>query len=212
MTQRIGTETEKRDIFFRSVLDDHLNGETHALTRLLAVERIPIAMEEADQEALLDRMMRTPLQSGVLDLLNDLVLKTTLTSLLSAAQEKLQKASQPVLYVSFKHYPAPLPEDGGWARCTDTNPRMKPWAKIFKKYGGEEGTIIGSSRNMENLRQAYTHNLPLDVLITHGADEGAPKAEDRKKMLMRFIIFEPFPDDQKGFCIYVKDTPTATKK
>ena len=206
MTRRVGTEIEKRDTFFRGVLNEYLDGESHALTRLLGVKRIPIEMEDEDQEALLDRMMRTPTQAGVLDLLNDLIMKTTLASLLSIAQERLQASSMPTLYVSFKHYPAPLPEDGGWARCKDSNPRMKPWAKIFKEYGGEEGTIIGSSRNMENLRQAYTQNLPLDVVITHGADLSAPKAEDRQKMLMRFIIFEPVPEDQKGFCIYVTET------
>ena len=205
MAKRVASEIEKRE-FYGLVLNDVLVGD-NALARRLERD-IPVQMEESDIEALLDRMMKTPLQKDVMDLLDDIVFKPSMTSLLSDRQDALKIAKKPTLNVVFKHFPAPSKADGGWLGCKNTHPQMKAWALIYTKY---EEYIVSSSRNKYNLRMACEHELPVDIVITKGFDtEGACK-ELRKKRLLRFVIFEPLAENQKG-CDVFTQVNEKTKK
>lgn len=195
MSKQLATEQEKRDFFNEQVLGTFIDDGQHLLqNRLHRV--IPLIMSNEDRQALVDRMMRTPKQEDVYHLLNDMVCKSDMT-VFSEDQIELRDAPEGTpLNVVFKHFLPPSAKDGGWVKAHEGHPKMKAWSETYYKY---VEAVNASSRNGENLRHAWVNDLPIDVAIT--------TSTLGKKNLMRFVIYEPYPDNQKGFPMY--STPTV---
>lgn len=196
--KRVATDQEKREFLLKPALDDAIAGE-NPLSR--ALERsITVEIEPEDYEALLNRMMRTPVQAHVKELLDDVFLKESMASLLSETQLELKAAKAPTVVMWVEHFPAPPKADGGWLKCKDTHPCMQPWIALYEKY--EE--CVATSRNKLNIRRACQENLPIDIVITKCYDAKGKTSEERKKKLLRFVVFEPLAENQKGFDSYIE--------
>lgn len=204
MSKRLATEEEKKEAL-NETLSEIIDGE-HGLSHSLE-RRLPLTISDEDYETLLTRMMKTPKQIEVFELLQDIIFKPVMANYLSERQKLLQSAVEPVINVAFKHFRAPTLGDGGWEKCKAINPQNKVWAPYFDNY---KDYIIESERNAKNLRLARERNMPIDIVITTAWDEQALKPEDREPQLIRFVIFEPLAENQRGFQGYV--TPVVTKK
>jgi len=198
--KRIATQDEKK-AFFNVLLDELIegNGDVNALTRRVG-RQIPVVLAKEDGDALFERIMKTPKQIDVKALFDDILCRSDMEDLsdLEVAFRDAPKKLTPKVTVLFKHFTAPPSCVGGWRACADTHPMMEAWAVVFRKY---RDYIITSSRNTNNVRFAVTNNLPIDIVITHGHGYDTKKS---KPVLMRVVVFEPLPEDQKGFDLYAE--------
>ena len=103
---------------------------------------------------------------------------------------------------------SPSKEEGGWLGASPNHPRIKAWDKLYKKY---QDYIICSARNNLSRRAAEDNDLPIDVVITMAYDAKGATKEHREEKLLRFVIFEPLPESQKGLDVF-KESGDKTKK
>lgn len=193
--KRAATQEEKRYLFDTEVLVSFIERGENALGRLLEKE-IPIEISRRDRDALLDRMMRTAHHKAIFFLLNDIVVADGIT-VLSKDQSKLSLAKSPKIKVSFTHFTPPSKAEGGWEHAPLSNPLIKQWSEAYTKY---QTYITQSSRNCNNAREATQNDLPIDMVVT----------TTMKGKILRFVIFEPIPDSQRGPDLYLEPFVAAT--
>lgn len=194
--KRVATQEEKRLLFDTEVLRDYIENGENTLALLLG-KPVLIDISSEDRQALLDRMMRTPYHKAILFMLNDIVTADGITTL-SGDQEKLAKKKQPRVKVSFTHFMPPSKIDGGWQRAKPEHERIRKWSIVYKQY---EDYIIQSSRNAINMREAIQNELPIDMVVT----------TTLKNELLRLVIFEPLPENQRGPDIFIEPLVTIAK-
>jgi len=211
--KRVATQEEKRCFLKDQVLGDFLKGK-HALTDFLG-RKVLVAMDEEDKEALLDRLMKIPEEDKVMvfHTLNSLVIKSEQVELIKSENQKKetvlytevkqldivddQKAlrdckKNPTVRVFFKHLSPPPKETGGWPYCDRSHPQLVKWYKLFDDY---PEWILQGSRNANNIAEIWEHDMPLDYAIMISPLDDKP--------VMRFVIFEPYPEEQEGFKMYI---------
>lgn len=192
--KRVATQEEKRYLFDAEILSDHIDKGENALGVLLK-KPVFIDISPNDRQALLDRMMRTPQHKAIMFLLNDMVTADGITTM-SKDQEKMAKRKKPHVKVSFTHFLPPAKIDGGWQRAEAGHERICKWSIMYKRY---EEYIIQSSRNANNMREAIQNELPIDMVIT----------TTTKNELLRLVIFEPLPENQRGPDIFLEEVVTS---
>ncbi len=200
--RRVATEEEKRE-FISERVDERLIGEkdstgSEALTLRIG-RTVYVTMKEDDKQRLLDRLMKIPDtdKAMVWHTINDLVYKSDTPTLSTKEIELLRNpVKNPTVNVHFKHFTAPSEKEGGWYACSMSQPSMSLWSSFFKKY---EPFILCGSRNCQNVKRATEENLPIDVGFMRCGTE-----------VMRFIVFEPYPENQVGFNMYV--TPVTKEE
>lgn len=194
--KRVATQEEKRHLFDTEVLTDYIEKGENALALLL---RKPVLIEISpeDRQALLDRMMRTPYHKAIFFMLNDILASDGMTSL-SEDQQALAKQKKPKVRVTFTHFLPPAKLDGGWQRAKPEHERIQAWSAVYRQY---EDYIIQSSRNAINMREAIQNELPIDMVVT----------TTLKNKLLRVVIFEPLPENQRGPDIFIEALVTPSK-
>lgn len=226
--KRIATQEEKRSFLKDQLLSDFLNGN-HSLSKFVG-RTVLVKMEEEDQENLLDRLMKIPEEDKtmVFHTLNSLVLKTEQVELrklkregkpdairvdmkqldMVADQKALQDAKKdPTVRVLFKHLSPPSKAEGGWLCKNMEHPQIKAWYKLFQDY---PEYVLQGSRNGNNVAFIWEHSMPLDYAVMISPfnevvdlDKVAIPSPFSPKALMRFVIYEPYKDDQQGFNMYI---------
>lgn len=192
--KRVATQEEKRHLFDTEILSDHIDKGENALGVLLK-KPVFIDISPDDRQALLDRMMRTPYHKAIMFLLNDMVAADGITTM-SKDQEQLAKRRKPHVKVSFTHFLPPAKIDGGWQRADPEHERIRKWSSVYKQY---EELIVESSRNAINMREAVQNELPIDMVIT----------TTTRNKLLRLVIFEPLPENQRGPDIFLEEVVTS---
>ena len=199
--KRIATQEEKREYFETVILADFLEGN-HALSRLLG-RTIPVAMEDEDKQCLLDRLMKIPEKDKVMvyHTLNALVVKTEEIDLVKD-QIKLRDAkTTPTVRVMFKHLIPPTKKEGGWPCKNTEHPCLKQYYKLFNAYGQ---FMLSGSRNAQNVAFIWEHDMPFDIAIM--------RSPLGKKKVMRFVVFEAYPEEQIGCNMFISPVDTTKKK
>jgi hypothetical protein len=190
--KRLATQEEKRDFLENVVLADFLQG-THALSRILG-RTIPVQMDDEDKQCLLDRLMKIPENDKVMvyHTLNSLVVKTEEIDLVKNQIRLRDAKTTPTVKVMFKHLIPPTKEEGGWPCKNAQHPSLREYYKLFNAYGR---FMLCGSRNAQNVAFIWEHDMPFDVAIMRTPLD--------KKKVMRFVVFEPYPEVQIGFNMYI---------
>lgn len=202
--KRVATQEEKRHLFDTEVLTDYIEKGENALGLLLE-KPVLIDISADDRQALLDRMMRTPYHKAIFFMLNDIVTSDGIKTL-SEDQEELAKQKKPKIRVTFTHFLPPAKIDGGWQRAKPDHERIRKWSLVYKQY---EDYIIQSSRNANNMREAIQNELPIDMVVTTTT---TTRKKKNVNILLRVVIFEPLPENQRGPDIFIEPVVTSTTK
>ncbi len=211
---RESTEEEKREFLSGVVLPPYLEG-TNRLAFILEKEKIPIVMADEDREEFLNRMMRIPTKEEVKQFMDTVIGRNI--SLVQYEDERLKLSDHEVcikekknakISVVFKHLLPPTKEEGGWEKADVKNDRLVAWSTVYTKYYKH---IMENEANARHSREAVYNNLPIDVAITTSdalveakKKEAAirrieySKEEQELDRLLRFIIFTPYPENQRG--------------
>lgn len=196
--KRIATQEEKRAFFDEQLLAPFFHGD-NPLSKLLG-RKILVQMDEEDKQCLLDRLMKIPELEKVMvyHTINMLVCKDEALELVKDQIALRDTKNTPTVRVMFKHLIPPTKKEGGWPCKNVNHPLIKEYHTLFNAY---KKYMICGSRNSNNLAYIWEHDLPMDVAIM--------KSPLGKKKVMRFIIFEPYPEVQQGFNMYI--TPVSQK-
>ena len=209
--KRVATQAEKRQFFKDQLIGDMCAGK-HMLSQFLD-RLVLVHMEEEDKEALLDYLMkvREEDKAMVFHTLTSLLIKQEQVELskdddnenelaielkqldMAPDQYALQEAKHdPTVRVLFKHLSPPTKTEGGWSKASDHHPSLKAWYKVVKDY---PEYVLQASRNGSNVAHAWEHDLPIDYAVMI-----SPLG---KKPVMRFVVYEPYPEVQQGFNMYI---------
>jgi hypothetical protein len=199
--KRLATQEEKREYFETVLLADFLQGN-HGLSRLLG-RTIPVEMDEEDKQCLLDRLMKIPEVDKVMvyHTLNSLVVKSEEIDLVKEQIQLRDAKTTPTVKVMFKHLIPPTKKDGGWPCKHLNHPCLKEYYKLFNTYGH---FMLAGSRNAQNVAFIWEHDMPFDIAIM--------RSPVGKKKVMRFVVFEAYPEVQIGCNMYISPAVQTPKK
>lgn len=184
--QQVANETDRRAFFARQ-LETFIAGDNLLTFKL--DRKIKLVITDEERDALLTRSLKIPTGGLEVELFWNGALSVTDSSHLTTKENEMRVAKKlPVVSLHFQHFVCPI-EDGAWKLPNVENPLFKIWATFFSIHKDK----ILAGLNQYHLKLAHDDSLPIDIIYSMYKGE-----------ILRFHLLEPFPENQVGCNVFIK--------